>query len=164
MRCLLAANADVDCIILDSPVKGKQQQQEPGHQQPEVQVIDSGDADVVMTDIDNQRQQPDRDSSPGAGDTTEAGAPAGASSWQLPFPLDGSELLSESKLLQALPEFTVSNDFACPDCESSLKEAAEGHQEVKQQLEGQKQALGKLLAGNITEALQEGAAYYLVPK
>jgi hypothetical protein len=171
---MLAATADDDCIILDSPVKGKQQLQEQGQHQTAAQVIDEGDAAVVTDVGTKQQQQPqqqqqpdstaDRDSSPGAGDTAEAGAAARASSWQFPFPLDGSEPLSESKLLQALPEFTVSNDYACPDCENRLKEAVEGHQEVKQQLEGQKQSLGKLLAGNVAEALQEGDVYYLVPK
>ncbi|KAF6259483.1 hypothetical protein COO60DRAFT_1001164 [Scenedesmus sp. NREL 46B-D3] len=51
----------------------------------------------------------------------------------------------------------------CQACKASLAEAVVGHQEVKQQLEVQRAALSKLLAGSVNESLEPGAAYYLVP-
>lgn len=166
--------ADDDCVICDTPLKDKQQQQQDGQQPPEVQVIDDADMDAAMTDTDRQQEQQqqqgadgaaDRASSPGgAADAGEGvGGPAGSTRWRLPFPVDGSVPLSEEQLLQALPEFSVMA-YDCETCSASLQEAAAGHEEVKQQLEGQKQALGKLLAGCATETLEEGVLYYLVPK
>jgi hypothetical protein len=172
--CGVPPATDDECVICDTPQKDKQQQQQQqdGQQPPEVQVIDDADTDVVMTDTDGQQQQQgadgaaDRASSPGAAaDAGEgaAGTPADPGRWQLPFALDGSVPLSEEQLLEALPEFSAMA-YDCEACSASLQEAAAGHQEAKQQLEGQKQALGKLLAGNVTEALEEGVLYYLVPK
>jgi len=161
---------DDDVVILDSPQQPKQQEQ-----QQQAGPGSDGD-DVCMVDADPLQQQQQEQQQPGAtggrvspetpegADAAAAAAAGPPSGWQLPFPLDGSVPLSERLLLQHLPEFHVANVYDCAECAATLQEAAAGHQEVKQQLEGQKQTLGKLLAGTVHEALEPGVTYCLVPK
>lgn len=161
--------ADDEVEILDSPKKDKQQHQ---HQEQEQPLVTAADGDVTMIDADTdaeqqEQQQPDgapadRASSPGA--AADAAAAAAPGSWQLPFKLNGSEQLTQQQLLDVLPEFQVVNAYVCQECSAHLQEATAGHQGLKQQLEGQRQVLSKLLASTVTEALEQGVTYYLVPK
>jgi hypothetical protein len=163
--------ADDDVEILDSPKKDKQQQhqeQEQLEQQQPLVIAANGDVTMIDADTDaEQQQQPDgapadRAGSPGA--AADAAAAAAPGSWQLPFKLDGSEQLTQQQLLDVLPEFQVVNAYVCEKCSAHLQEATAGHQGLRQQLEGQRLELSKLLAGVVTEALEQGVTYYLVPK
>jgi hypothetical protein len=49
-------------------------------------------------------------------------------------------------------------------CAAARAQAAQGHHEVQAAVEGQRAALSKLLATGVTEVLEEGRGYYLVPK
>lgn len=109
----------------------------------------------------NEQQQGEQQQQEQRGMSPEAAAALG---WQFNLPLDGSVSVSEQQLLELLPVFHSVHAEECQDCAASLQEAAAGHQEVKQQLDTQRAAFGKLLNGNVQEVLQPGVTYYLVPK
>jgi predicted aspartyl protease len=78
--------------------------------------------------------------------------------------VDGSVTLTTEALLQQLPEFHTASAMDCGVCAAALAQAAQGHHEVQAAVEGQRAALSKLLATGVTEVLEEGRGYYLVPK
>jgi hypothetical protein len=166
-------DADGDVKIVDAcevkqeatPAASSDAQQQQQQQQQEDGVKD----EVILQDSDDeqQQQQPQQGEERAGSRATSpsaAAGPAAAGSWQLPVPLDGSVEVTEQQLKQLLPEFFSIHSMDCEVCKASLAEAVVGHQEVKQQLEVQRAALSKLLAGSVTESLEPGAAYYLVPK
>lgn len=163
------ADADGDVKIVD--VKDTEQEATPaasGDQQQQQQHI-SVKEEVDLQDSDNEQQQQQqceeragsRATSPS---TAAAAAAAAAGSWQLPIPLDGSVEVTEAQLRELLPSFASFQAFDCEVCKASLAEAVVGHQEAKQQLEAQRAALAKLLAGSVNESLDPSREYYLVPK
>jgi hypothetical protein len=169
-------DADGDVKIIDAcdvkqeatPAASSDQQQ---HQQQQQQQQQDGVKDeVILQDSDDeqqqqqQQQQGEERAGSRATSPSAAAGPAAAGSWQLPIPLDGSVEVTEQQLKQLLPEFFSIHSMDCEVCKAILAEAVVGHQEVKQQLEVQRAALSKLLAGSVTESLEPGAAYYLVPK
>jgi hypothetical protein len=169
------ADADGDVQMVEAvepkqeatPAASSDQQKE--QQQQQQQEHNGVKDEVVLADSDDEQQQQQqgeeragsRATSPSA--AASAAAPA-AGSWQLPVPLDGSVEVTEDQLKQLLPSFHSCHAMDCQVCKASLAEAVIGHQEVKQQLEVQRAALSKLLAGSVTESLEPGLAYYLVPK
>jgi hypothetical protein len=163
-------DADGDVKIVDaSEVKQEATPAASSDQQQQQQQQEGIKEEINLQESDDEQQQPQqqqgeeragsRATSPSA-----AAAPAAAGSWQLPIALDGSVEVTEQQLKQLLPEFYSVHSMDCEVCKASLAEAVVGHQEVKQQLEVQRAALSKLLAGSVTESLEPGAAYYLVPK
>jgi hypothetical protein len=120
------------------------------------------DADVVLVDDSDAGQQQQAGGSKAASPASAAAQQAGG--WQLPLPLDGSVPLTAAALLAHLPVHSAVHAMECHECAASLQQAAAGHQEVKAAVEGQKQVLGKLMAPGVTEVLEPGVAYYLVPK
>jgi hypothetical protein len=136
------------------------------HQQQQQQHQDDAKEEVILQDSDDEQQQQQSEERAGSRTTSPSAAagPAAAGSWQLPIPLDGSVEVTEQQLKQLLPEFFSIHSMDCEVCKASLAKAVVGHQEAKQQLEVQRAALSKLLAGSVTESLEPGAAYYLVPK
>ena len=166
------ADADGDVKIVDAEdtkqeatpaISGDQQQQQQQQQQTSVK------EEVDLQDSDNEQQQQQqceeragsRATSPS---TAAAAAAAAAGSWQLPIPLDGSVEVTEQQLRELLPSFASFQAFDCEVCKASLAEAVVGQQEAKQQLEAQRAALAKLLAGSVNESLDPSRVYYLVPK
>lgn len=153
---------DGDVTILhDSPDARQQQQQQ---QESQEQGKDSragstsgGEAAGAAADA-------------GAGSAEAAAAGGGPAvppppcGWQPPFRLDGSVPLTVEMLLGVLPEFHSAHAMDCAECAASLEEAVAGHQEVKAQVEVQRATLGKLAAAGVTEVLEPGLTYYLVPK
>lgn len=108
-----------------------------------------------VLELEGEQQQPQE------GFKCSASAAVG---WQFPLNLDGSIELTEEQLLEHLPEFNSANAMTCEVCRTSLQQAAAGHQEVKQQLDAQRAAFGKVLNNNVQEMLDPGVNYYLVPK
>ncbi|WIA08663.1 hypothetical protein OEZ85_008090 [Tetradesmus obliquus] len=166
------ADADGDVKIVDvedtkqeaTPAASGDQQQQQQQQQQHISVKE----EVDLQDSDNEQQQQQqceeragsRATSPR---TAAAAAAAAAGSWQLPIPLDGSVEVTEAQLRELLPSFASFQAFDCEVCKASLAEAVVGHQEAKQQLEAQRAALAKLLAGSVNESLDPSREYYLVP-
>lgn len=172
VKIVAEQDADGDVKIVDAPetkqdeagaaaeATNGHQQQDEAPEEVEVQDSDTEQHQEQQQEQHEQQQGAERAGSPGAA----AGAIAALASWQFPVSLDGSVEVTEEQLLQALPSFHSVHAMECEQCRASLQEAAAGHQEVKQLMEAQKQALSKLLVGSVTENLEQGVAYYLVPK
>lgn len=159
-RVVAPVHADHEVMIVDSPQKQEQAGGETADGDA-VRLVDPYEAPQCQLQPNGEATAPGDQVVPEAVDGPPEQSP---SQWQFPLPLDGSVELSEQQLLQHLPEFAVASSFDCEQCALRWQEATAGHQEVKQQLEGQKQVLSKLLTGTITEVLEPGVTYYLVPK
>ena len=174
-----AAAADDDDEQLAGEEQQHQQQVAEGKPTPnsDAMHVDLADDDqqqhelMILSDDDAQQQQQqvgqDDGTSTGQqrkGSPEAAAAAAATSGWQPPIPLDGSVEVTEQQLLDLLPQFHSVHAEECPECAASLQVAAAGHQEVKQQLEVQRAAFGKLLSGTVQEVLEPGVTYYLVPR
>lgn len=157
-------DADGDVKIVDAATAAREQSAPPAgtangvkHEQQELLERDEvvvQDSDVEMGGQEQQQQQGEE----------RAAAATVLTSWQCPIPLDGSVEVTEKQLLDILPSFHSVHAMECQQCCDTLNKAKEDHQGAKQQLEAQKQALSKLLAGSVPENLEPNVPYYLVPK
>jgi hypothetical protein len=162
------ADADGDVKIVDAAELKQEATPAASSDQQQQQQRSSVKEEVILQDSDDEQQQQQGEERAGSRasslSTAAAAASSAAGSWQLPVALDGSVDVTEEQLRQLLPAFYSFQDMDCEVCKASLHEAVVGHQEAKQQLEVQRAALSKLLAGSVTESLEPGATYYLVPK
>lgn len=161
-------NAAAAVVVQQPSGKTAQQQQvelEANSDAMHVDLVDDvQDEPVILSDDNEQQQQAEQCDGQQRTGSPEAAAAAAPPAWQSPLPLDGSVELTEQQLVDVLPEFHSVHAEECPECAASLQVAAAGHQEVKQQLEVQRAAFGKLLSGTVQEVLEPGVTYYLVPR